>query len=178
MERRGNSRAKGAALAAVLVLLAVLPARLASQQDAVKIEASAQPRRLMRGEEGKIRLQLRVPKGTYLSVSSFLIEFTPLEDVVLPKTFFTVSDLRLEVLEESGVSYLNVDAPIEIPFTVSPEARRGSHILRGRVKYIARSIAGGWCLKSSAKFSVSLATSPLAKEVPEGPARPPGQRSP
>jgi len=166
MRRAFRPHAKGAVLAAVLVFLAVLPARLAPQEDAVKIEAAVQPRRLARGEEGKIRLRLQVPKGTYLSVSSFLIEFTPLEDVVLPKTFFTVSDLRLEVLEESGVSYLNVDSPIEIPFTVSPEARRGSHILRGRVKYIARSIAGGWCLKSSAKFSVSLSTSPLTKDVP------------
>ena len=165
MRRYPRPRAMGAVLASALVLLAVLPARLTSQEDAVKLEAAAQPRRLMRGEEGKIRLRLQVPKGTYLSSSSFLIEFTPLEDVVLPKTFFTVSDLGLEVLDESGVSYLNVASPIEIPFTVSPDARRGSHILQGRVKYIARSIAGGWCLKSSVKFSVSFSTRPAVKDV-------------
>ena len=166
MRRFARPHARGALLLPVFIFLAVFPARLTPQEDAVKIEAAAQPRRLMRGEEGKIRLRLQVPKGTYLSVSSFLIEFTPLEDVVLPKTFFTVSDLGLEVLEESGVSYLNIASPIEIPFTVSPDARRGSHILRGRVKYIARSIARGWCLKSTAKFSVSLSTSPAVKDVP------------
>jgi len=167
MRRFTERRAEGAVLLAALFLLAVFPARLSPQDDTVKIEAAAEPRRLARGEEGKIRLRLQVPKGIYLSAaSSFLIEFTPLEDIVLPKTFFTVSDLGLEVLEESGVSYLNVASPIEIPFTVSPDARRGSHILRGRVKYIARSIAGGWCLKSSAKFSVSFSTRPAAEGTP------------
>jgi len=133
----------------------------AAQDEFLKVESSARPKRLSRGEEGKIILKLAVPEGVILSPQpSFIIEFNPIPDLVFPKTFFTASDLGIEILEEEGQSRLNLGKPIEIPFTVSPEANRGGHILEGRIKYFARSFKDDWCMKSTAKFSVALSTRP------------------
>jgi len=134
---------------------------MAVGQDAelLKIESSIAPKRLSRGEEGKVIIKLGIQPGIRLSSQpSLTIEFTPLPELVFPKDFFTATDLGVDVLEEGSESSLNLKAPLEIPFTVSPEAKPGSHILEGRVKYFARSQKEGWCYKSSSKFSVSFST--------------------
>ena len=144
-----------------LVLLCVFPifSRLFSQEDLLKVECSINPLRLSRGEEGKVSLKINVGKGITISPQpSLTIEFSPGEELVFPKNFFTSSDLNLEVLEENGQEYLSLKKPVEIPFTVSPKAKRGIHILEGKVKYFARSNKEGWCLKRSSKFSATYYT--------------------
>ncbi len=130
------------------------------------MESSINPRQLSRGQEGKIILKLSIKEGIIISpLPDFIIEFTPQEDIVFPKNFFTASDLNLGVLEEGGESALDLSKPVEIPFTISLQAKRGSHILDGRIKYFARSREEDWCLKSSAKFSASFSTwSSVAKK--------------
>ena len=146
------------ALLGVLVLSCVPPLRCQGD-NLLKLEASVEPRRLSRGEAGKVILKLTVPAGIIISPEpAFLITFEPLPDVVFPKTFFTASDLGLEVIEDGAGIRLNVARPVAVPFSVDLEARRGSHILAGRIKFVARSQAGGWCLKSSAKFSAPFVT--------------------
>lgn len=130
-----------------------------SQEDLLKVESSINPLRLSRGEEGKVILKISVSKGIAISPQPALtIEFSPGEELVFPKNFFTSSDLNIEVLEENGQEYLNLKKPVEIPFTVSPKAKRGIHILEGKVKYFARSKKEGWCLKRSSKFSATYYT--------------------
>jgi hypothetical protein len=75
-----------------------------------------------------------------------------------PKNFFTASDLEIEIKEENGEEYLHLENPIEIPFTVSLDARRGNHSFSGRIKYFAFSEKEGWCLKSTSKYSASFYT--------------------
>jgi hypothetical protein len=146
---------------AALAGLCIFPifAHLFSQEDLLKVESSINPLRLSRGEEGKVILKISVSKGIAISPQPALtIEFSPGEELVFPKNFFTSSDLNIEVLEENGQEYLSLKKPVEIPFTVSPKAKRGIHVLEGKVKYFARSKKEGWCLKRSSKFSATYYT--------------------
>lgn len=131
----------------------------AKEDDPLKVEASISPKRLSRGQEGKITLKISVKEEiTIIPQPSFIIEFSFTEEIIFPKNFFTASDLEIETLEENGEEYLNIKEPIEIPFSVSLEAERGNHILKGKIKYFASYKEEGWCLKSSAKFSASFYT--------------------
>jgi hypothetical protein len=133
------------------------------EDELLKVESAINPRKLIRGQEGKVSLKLSIKEGIRISPQpDLIIEFNPVEDIVFPKNFFTASDLNIEILEEKGENFLNLSKPIEIPFTISPQARRGSHILEGRIKYFARSKTEGWCLKSNAKFSAAFSVSPAA----------------
>lgn len=131
-------------------------------EDLLRVEAAVRPKSLARGQEGKVVLRVLAGPGIALSPHpSFTIEFSPCPELVFPKGFYTHSDLDIEVLEEGGGKFLNLARPLEIPFSVNPQAKRGSHILQGRVKYFAYSRKEGWCLKDSAKFSVSFSTRQL-----------------
>lgn len=144
------------ALAAALVLV---PAMTAADEDLLKIEASLRPKSLSRGEEGKVVLRVFIQPGITINPHpAFTIEFVPSRELIFPKNFFTHSDLNMEVLEAAGVQYLNLQKAIEIPFTVSLEAKRGGHILEGKIKYFACSKKEGWCLKNTARFAVPFFT--------------------
>ncbi len=141
----------------LIILLSIF--LTAKEVSPLKVEASISPKRLSRSQEGKITLKVSVDEGIAISSQpSFIIEFSSSEEVVLPKNFFTASDLEIETTEESGEEYLDLKEPIEIPFSVSLEAKQGNHILRGKIKYFAYYKEEGWCLKSSTKFSVPFYT--------------------
>jgi hypothetical protein len=130
-----------------------------AQEELLRIEASAVPRRLSRGEEGHVVLKLGVEAGITVSPHpEFIVEFKPCEEIIFPKNFFTATDLGVATLEKDGQPYLSFDQPLRIPLTVSPKARRGSYILEGRIKYCALSTAEGWCVKNTAKFYVAYST--------------------
>jgi hypothetical protein len=142
----------------VLLFFFVFPL-LRAQEDFLKIEASVIPRRLSRGEEGVVLLKLSLREGISVSPHpDFIIEFKPCEELVFPKNFFTASDLGIEAQEADGEEYLDLRDPVKIPFTVSLEAKKGSHILEGRIKYFARSKGEGWCVRNTAKFYVAFST--------------------
>jgi len=144
---------------ALLTLVLPGPALLFGQEDFLKIEASVVPRRLSRGEEGAVVLKLSLMEGISISpYPDFIIEFKPCPELVFPKNFFSASDLEIDVLEKDGEKYLDFKEPLEIPFTVSLEAKKGSYILEGRIKYFASSQREGWCVKNTAKFFVTFAT--------------------
>ncbi len=129
----------------------------AGGDDVLKIEGSVNPKSLSRGEEGKIILKLTVQEGLTVNPEpSFSIEFSPCEALEFSKEAFNDADLDIEILEEMGEEYLNLKDPVEIPFTVSPEASKGKHRVEGKIKYFVCSKEEGWCLKSSSKFSVSV----------------------
>ncbi|MBN2199461.1 MAG: hypothetical protein JW747_06370 [Candidatus Aminicenantes bacterium] len=143
--------------------LAVRAGLHAAADDLLKIEASVRPKSLSRGEEGNVVLRVTAGEGISLSPHpSFTIEFSPCPELVFPKKSYTHSDLDIEVLEDEEGKSLNMSDPVEIPFTVSLQAKRGSHILQGKVKYFAYSKKEGWCLKDTAKFSVSFSTRQLS----------------
>ena len=142
-----------------LILFTFSLLNLAEEDDLLKAGSSINPKRLSRGQEGKVVIKFTIKKGiTIKPQPSFIIEFNPSEELIFPKNFFTASDLEIEILEEDGEGYLDLKDPIEIPFTVSLEAKRGSHTLEGKVKYFAFSKEEGWCLKSSLKFRASFYT--------------------
>ena len=146
-------------LVPALALGLLLPPPGEAQEELLRIEASAVPRRLSRGEEGHIVLRLGVEPGITVSPHpEFIVEFKPSDELIFPKNFFTATDLGVETLEKDGQSYLSFDQPLRIPLTVSPKARRGSYILEGRIKYCALSAAEGWCVKNTAKFFVAYST--------------------
>ncbi|MFQ5721264.1 MAG: hypothetical protein ACE5GI_02070 [Candidatus Aminicenantales bacterium] len=129
------------------------------EENPIKVEAWITPKRLYRGQSGKVTLKIRVKKGLAVSPQpSFIIEFSPSQEVILPKNFFTASDLEIKTLEKNGEEYLDFKDPIEIPFTISLEAKRGNHLLEGKIKYFACSLQEAWCLKSSANFKASFYT--------------------
>ncbi len=152
------------------MLAALCPALLFGQEDFLGVEASVVPRRLSRGEEGDVVIKLSLKEGVLISpYPDFIIEFEPCPALVFPKNFFTASDLEIEVLEKDGEKCLDFKNPVKIPFTVSLEAKKGSSILEGRIKYFARSTKEGWCIKHTARFFVPFATrAGLAKKKMAG----------
>jgi hypothetical protein len=128
--------------------------------DLLKVNVSINPRRLRRGEEGKVVLRFSVEKGIRVSSQpSFTIDLEPSDELIFPKNFFSASDLEIEIKEEDGKEYLELKGPIEIPFSVNMDAKRGNHTIRGKVKYFACSKEESWCLKYKAKFSSAFYTS-------------------
>ena len=127
--------------------------------DCLDVDASISPRWLSRGQEGKVVLKIKLSDGITISPRpSFIIECDPSDELIFPKNFFTASDLEIEIIEDAGEEYLNLERPVEIPFTVSLEAKRGNHSFKGRIKYFAFSKQEKWCLKSTAKFAASFYT--------------------
>jgi len=130
---------------------------VAEEEDLLKIEASSNPKRLSRGQKGKIVLKLTLEEGLFISPEpSFIIEFSPCEELIIPKSLSTESDLEIDILEENGEDYLDLKEAIVIPFKVRLMAKQGSHLLEGKIKYFARSKEEGWCLKYTSKFSAAF----------------------
>jgi hypothetical protein len=156
------------ALFFLMILAASFSLFLRAQEDFLKIEASVIPRKLSRGEEGVIFLKLGLQEGITVSPHpDFIIELKPSEGLVFPKNFYAASDLGIDAVEADGEEYLDLEEPIKIPFTVSPEAKKGSHILEGRIKYFARSKKEEWCVRNTAKFFVTCFTrSSVVKKKP------------
>jgi hypothetical protein len=141
------------------LFLLALAQSLASQEDFLRIEASVVPRRLSRGEEGTVILKLSFQEGMAVSPRpDFTIEFKPCPPLIFPKNFYTATDLQIETVERAGEESLDFRKPVKIRFTVSPEAKKGSYILEGRVRYFARSRTEDWCVRNSAKFFVTFST--------------------
>ena len=144
----------------VLVPILLLGFMFSGVEDLLKVNVSIAPRRLRRGEEGKIVLRFTVKEGIRVSSQpSFTIDLEPSDELVFPKNFFSASDLEIGIKEENGKEYLDLKEPIEIPFSVNMDAKRGNHIIEGKIKYFACSQEEGWCLKYTAKFSFSFYTS-------------------
>ena len=141
------------------VLFVALAVLLSAQEDFLKIEASIDPRKLSRGEEGAVLLKLSLQEDISVSPQpDFIIEFKPCAEIIFPKNFYTATDLEIETAVREGEESLELGKAIRIPFTVSPEAKKGSHILEGRVRYFARSQKEGWCVRNTAKFFVPFST--------------------
>lgn len=129
------------------------------EEDLIRIDASINPRRLSKGDEGSVVLKFNVKQGITINPQpSFTIELSPSEELVFSKNFFSASDLEIEIMEDEGKEYLVLTKQIEITFAVSNEAERGMHSLEGKVKYFAFSKAGHWCLKTTTLFSASFYT--------------------
>ena len=124
--------------------------------DYLKVEASINPSRLSRGEEGKLVLKFKLKEGTKLSSHPFFsIELSPSEVLVFPKNFFSATDLDIQSEDNEGRKFLNVEEDIEIPFTVTLDAERGDHVLEGKIKYFIYSLDPAWFLKNTIDFSAS-----------------------
>ncbi len=142
-----------------LVLFFAVGSLSLDADDLLRVTASMSPRRLSRGQEGKVVLKVVLRKGILInSQPQFIIEFEPSKEVVFPKNFFTASDLEIETWKENGREYLDLKKPIEIPFFIDESAQRGNHKLKGRVKYFASSLKEGVCIKTTTGFSASFYT--------------------
>ena len=129
------------------------------ESNLLTVEASVSPRRLSSGQEGKVILNISPLEGILInSQPSFTVQFEALDELVFPKNFFSATDLEIAILEEEGINYLDLSEPLEIPFTVSPEAVRGNHTLEGKVKFFAYSKKDGAIVKTSAKFEAPFYT--------------------
>lgn len=148
-----------AACGLAAVVCAFVLAGPVEADDLLKIDGSIRPRRLAQEQEGLVVLKLSIPSDIrVIPHPYFIIEFTSVPEIAFPKTFFTASDLEMEIREDEEVRYLVFEAPVEIPFKVQPDARRGSHVLEGRIRYFALSTGEGWVLKTSSKFSIPFVT--------------------
>ena len=59
---------------------------VAEEEDLLKIEAASNPKRLSRGQKGKIVLKLTMDEGIFISPEpSFIIEFSPCEELIMNK---------------------------------------------------------------------------------------------
>lgn len=142
-----------------LLVLMVFSYLGSQEEDLIKIDASINPRRLSKGNEGNVVIKFIVKEGITINPQpSFTIELSPSEELVFAKNFFTASDLEVEILEDEGKEYLVLTKQIEITFIVSDDAVRGMHSLEGKVKYFAFSKSENWCLKTTTLFSASFYT--------------------
>ena len=136
--------------------------------ELLTLKTSINPKRLLRGQEGKVILKLTLKRGIVINPQpSCTINFFPSEEIVFPKDFFTATDLDIEILEKSGEEYLNLDLPIEIPFTVGLNASRGKHTLNGKIKYFVRAENEHWCLKNTTTFSITFYIGLLRPLIPD-----------
>ncbi len=143
----------------VLFLFIVFPYLGSQEEDLIMIDATINPRRLSKENEGKVVLKLRVKEGITINPQpSFTIELSPSEELVFSKNFFTASDFEIEIAEEEGKEHLVLTKQIEILFTVSDEAVKGTHSLEGKIKYFAYSKTENWCLKTTTSFTASFYT--------------------
>lgn len=143
----------------VFIILLCVWGAAQMEEDCLKVDATISPRWLLRGQEGKVVLKIKLSEGITINPQpSFIIECDPSDELIFPKNFFTASDLEIEIKEEMGEEYLDLEKPVEIPFTVSLDAKRGNHSFSGKIKYFAFSKKDGWCLKSSARFEASFYT--------------------
>ena len=135
------------------------PGAVGQEAELLKVDCTVAPSRLSRGQSGKAVIRFAVRGGVEISPHpDFIIEFSPGPELVFAKNFFTARDLEIKVDEKGGGESLTLGRTIEIPFTVSAEARRGTHRLQGRVRYFARSRSENWCVKETARFSASYYT--------------------
>gem|GEM_PF-1321539 len=73
----------------------------AEKEDLLRIEASLGPKRLSRGQKGKVVLKLTLEEGIFVSPEpSFIIEFSPCEELIIPKSLSNESDLETDILKE------------------------------------------------------------------------------
>lgn len=150
----------------LLLMFLMIPS--ADEFTLLRVKASVSPSRLSRSQEGKVTLIFTVEKGIKInSQPAFTIELDSSDELTFPKDFFSSSDLEIEIFEEYGKEFLNLSEPVAIPFTVKLEAKRGSHMLSGTIKFFASSIDEGWCLKDKIKFSASFYTSNRIVKKPE-----------
>lgn len=129
------------------------------EASVLEILASIEPPRLSRGQEGKVVFKFKIDENVrIIPLPHFIIEFEPSDALVLPKNFFSSSDLGIKILEENDREFLDLSEKVEVPFTVKLEAKRGRYLLKGKVRFFALSQTEDWCLKTSEKFSVSFYT--------------------
>jgi hypothetical protein len=133
--------------------------RPSDEQLLLSIEASVSPARLSRGQEGKVILNISPQEGIFVnSQPYFTVELDPSDELAFPKNFFSATDLEMGNIEMEGINYLNLEEPIEIPFTVSLEASRGNHTLEGKVKFFAFSKKDGAVVKTATRFQAAFYT--------------------
>jgi len=154
------SRTIKSILSILLILVFLAAGERADDDGLLQVRAQVLPRRLARGEEGRIELRFTVRQGITISpVPNFTIQLNSSDELAFPKDFFTASDLEMEITDLDGRQFLNVADSVSIPFTVKLTARRGSHRIQGRIKYFGCHLEEGWCLKDRATFSASFYTS-------------------
>lgn len=142
-----------------LCLTLILPALDGQEEDLVQVDASINPQRLSKGNNGNVVLRFHVRKGITINPQpSFIIELSPSEELVFGKNFFTAADFEIEILKEDDRESLVLSKEIEIPFSVGSTAERGTHTLEGKVKYFAFSQEENWCLKTTSLFQASFYT--------------------
>jgi hypothetical protein len=148
-----------AAVCAALLAAGFGPRGDGQDVECLKAECEIVPLRLSRGQPGKIVIHLAVREGVEISPHpDFIIEFSPGPELIFSKNFFTARDLEMEVAEVPGGEVLKLGRSVEIPFTVSGEAKRGTHRLQGRIKYFARSRSENWCVKETIRFAAGYYT--------------------
>lgn len=146
---------------AIGFVLAVALGQAGTAQDTemLKADCTVVPPRLSRGQSGKVVIRFTVREGVEISPHpDFIIEFNPGPELIFSKNFFTARDLEIEVDEKAEGEALKLGRSVEIPFTVSSEARRGTHRFEGRVKYFARSRRENWCVKETVRFAAGYYT--------------------
>ena len=144
-------------LVGLIIILCCPFLSLPQEDELLKMEVSIEPQRLLKGQEGKLLIELDFKEGITINPQpSFTIELIPNDVLVFPKNFFTASDLSIEIVKENGEEHLDLTEPLEILFTVGLEAEKGNHELEGKVKYFARSEKEDWCLKKTSRFKVSF----------------------
>ncbi|MFW6124019.1 MAG: hypothetical protein ACOC5G_02245 [Acidobacteriota bacterium] len=143
----------------VFLVCLVFTFLFSDKYDLLNMGVNIKPKRLSRGQEGNIEFKFTVKQGIAISSQpSFIIEVEPSETLAFSKDFFTASDLDIKVEEKEGKKYLDFSDPVRVPFAVKPEAERGNHIIKGKVKYFACSLEDGWCLKDKKEFSATFYT--------------------
>ncbi|MBU1337996.1 MAG: hypothetical protein KKD56_02905 [Acidobacteria bacterium] len=157
--RRTNIRFFHRAAVGGFFLFLICPVLSNGGENHLVVDASIAPRRLSKGQEGKIILKISLREGmTVIPQPQFLIDLKDSKELIFPKYFFTASDLEIEIGKMNGREFLNLNKPVEIPFTVSLEALRGNHTLEGTIKYFVCNFQEGYGIKTTAKFSADFYT--------------------
>jgi len=133
------------------------------QEDLLKIEAVVDPEIIAQGNEGTLKIKITPLNGIRISSHpEFMIKLDENDDLILPKVFFTGSELNFQTAQINGDIFLNLEKEIAIPFRVDERALIGRQQLNGEIIFTILS-PDNWYIKTFQKFAADFQTKKFFK---------------
>ncbi len=103
----------------------------AENNENINILISFSSNRLKRGEPNKLIIKFKLNKGYYLNYYPLLsIQLKEYPGLNFSKDSFKMNEIDVELLNIGKKKYINTNNPIEIPFEVLKDFKKGKFVLK------------------------------------------------
>ncbi len=140
----------------VLVFFLTIAVFIAGQEDYLTIKAFVEPRAVMQGKEGVLKMKITPKNGIKISSHpEFMIKLDNNNNLSFSKVFFTAPELDFQTRQENNAIFLDLEKEVSILFKVNQESLSGNQKIRGEVLFTAV-FDDNWCVKTYQKFDVDF----------------------